>query len=527
MARKPAPTRKAAAAASRPVAPSSAAVPAPLRGEVASARNDVTLPLYGGTLRPQDDILLSRGGGRGLKLYDEIERDPHAYAVLQKRKLAIIARDWVVSPGAPGRAAAKAAELVETALSAFDFDAACLDLAGALLKGYAVSEVIWQVHATGVLVPAALRPRDPRRFVFDAEGALRLLTWDSLVEGVPLADRKFVVHRFGSSVGDPYGLGLGHKLFWPCFFKRQGIALWLVYAEKFGTPTVQGLFPPGTPVDEQDKLLATLSRLSGQTAFVAPDGTKVSLLEAARNGSVNTYNDLIRYMDEQISEAVLGETLTTNIGGVGSKAAASVHNDVRAELTDADCDLQSGTLNGTLIRWIVDVNLPGAPYPTVRRPRPTEQDKVEALRKSRAERLQAEIAAVVAAAAAGFAPEDPAAPLDGQMEGRWLRAAQPAQALPSPAFAAPVLLPPPRRDSVDDLADQLDQAAAPAMDAMIGAIRDLMDEVAAAGGGLDEVARRLAALHPTLPAAPLADLIAQAMQVAELTGRLEIMDGVA
>lgn len=189
--------------------------------------------------------------------------------------------------------------------------------------------------------------------------------------------------------------------------------------------------------------------------------------------------------------------------------------------------MQSGTLNGTLIRWIVDVNLPGAPYPTVRRPRPTEQDKVEALRKSRAERLQAEIAAVVAASAAGFVPEDPAAPLDDQMEGRWLRAAQPAQALPSPAFAAPVLLPPHRRDSVDDLADQLDQAAAPAMDAMIGAIRDLMGEVAAVGGGLDEVARRLAALHPTLPTAPLADLIAQAMQVAELTGRLEIMDGVA
>ncbi|MFL7904692.1 DUF935 domain-containing protein [Azospirillum argentinense] len=508
-----------------PPVQSAATVPTVLRKEVASARNDITVPVFGNVLRPQDDILLSRGAGKGLKLYDEIERDPHAYAVLQKRKLAIIARDWEVTPGAPGRAAAKAAELVELALDAFDFDRASLDLSGAILKGFAVAEVMWRVHETGPLIPAELRPRDQRRFAFDLDGRPRLLTWESMVDGVDLPDRKFVIHRFGAPAGDPYGLGLGHKLFWPCFFKRQGIAFWLLFAEKFGTPTVQGLFPPGTSEEEQDKLLAVLSNLSGQTAFVAPDGTKVSLLEAARSGGIDTYEKLVRYMDEQISEAVLGETLTTNIGGNGSRAAASVHNEVRAELTDADCDLLSGTLNATLVRWIVDVNMPGAPYPTVWRPRPSEETQVEALKKARAERRQAEIAVITSYRAAGYVPEDPNASFEDQLAGQWRRGMdQPPASSPSPAFAAPAASPP--RDVVDELADQLDQVAAPVMDTMIDAIRELLDEVAAAGGGLDEVARRLAALHPSLPAAPLADLIAQAMIVAELTGRAEIMEGV-
>ncbi|MGA1856934.1 DUF935 family protein [Azospirillum sp. 11R-A] len=492
-------------------------VPADLRVEVASARNDITVPLFAGVLRPQDDVLLARGGGKGLRLYDEIERDAHAYAVLQKRKLAIVARDWEVRPGAPGRAGAKAAELVQTALDAFPFDKACLDLAGAILKGFAVGEVMWRQEA-GFVLPAELRPRDQRRFVFDEDGQLRLLTWEAMVNGEELPDRKFVVHQFGSPVGDPYGLGLGHKLFWPVWFKRQGIGLWLVFAEKFGTPTVKGLFPPGTSDADQDKLLGILSGLSGQTAFIAPSGTEVSLLEAARSGAV-TYDDLVRYMDEQISEAVLGETLTTNIGSVGSKAAAGVHNEVRAELTDADCDLLSGTLNASLVRWLVDVNMPGAPYPTVWRPRPTQEADVEDLARKRAERLTVQIGAATAARKAGYRPEDPAAPLADQIDGRWVLA--PKEAAPSPSFAAPAA----PRDVVDDLADQLDVAAAPAMDAMVDGIRALIDEVEATGGGLDEVARRLAALHPILPAAPLAELLAQAMLVAELGGRAEILDG--
>lgn len=498
-----------------------AAVPKPLRMEVAGATQDIFIPVFGGILRPQDDLLLTRGSGRGLKIYDDLERDAQVGAVLQKRKLAVAARDWEVRPGAPGRAGRKAAELVEAALAGFAFDQATTDLLDAILKGYAVAEVMWEVR-DGRIVPARLIPRDQRRFVFGVDGRPRLLTWANMWEGDELPERKFVVHRFGAKNADPYGLGLGHRLFWPVFFKRQGITFWLVFCEKFGSPTVLGLFPTGTSAADQDGLLATLSAIAQQSAVIAPDGTQISLLEASRSGDI-TYPDLCRYMDEQISVAVLGETLTTNIGSVGSKAAADTHNGVREELTDADADLLSGTLNEQLVRWIVDLNLPGAPYPTVWRPRPQREDEQEDVKAKRLANRSAAVAFATQARAAGYGPEDPNADLDVQVEGKWIAAApaavEPMPTAPGPAFAAPPV--PPPRDAVDDLADQLDQLAAPAMDVLIGQIRALAEECAS----MDELAERLVELHPRMDAGPLAELLAQAMMTAELTGRAEILGG--
>jgi Protein of unknown function (DUF935) len=68
-------------------------------------------------------------------------------------------------------------------------------------------------------------------------------------------------------------------------------------------------------------------------------------------------------MDSEMSKTVLGETLTTEIGSRGSYAAANTHNEVRKELTKADADLLSDTLNRTLIKWDVQLNLPDAKPP--------------------------------------------------------------------------------------------------------------------------------------------------------------------
>ena len=56
-------------------------LPAQAKTLSANARNDITIPYFSGALRPIDDTLLMRGGGKGLKIYDEIERDTHAYAM--------------------------------------------------------------------------------------------------------------------------------------------------------------------------------------------------------------------------------------------------------------------------------------------------------------------------------------------------------------------------------------------------------------------------------------------------------------
>jgi phage gp29-like protein len=239
----------------------------------------------------------------------------------------------------------------------------CKNLLDATLKGFAVAEVLWEVR-DGKVLPRAVVPRDQRRFLFTVESELRLITREKMIEGEPLPPRKFIVHTYGGDDGSPYGLGVGNSLFWPVFFKRQDITFWLTFVDKFGSPTAVGKYPNGALKPEQDKLLRALGALSQDVGVIVPEGMVIELLEATRSGSIDSYEKLARYMDEQMSLAVLGETMSTTAqaAGMGS-GQANVHNDVRIELAEDDSDELNETLNETLVRWIVELNMPNAGMP--------------------------------------------------------------------------------------------------------------------------------------------------------------------
>lgn len=318
---------------------------------------------YGGVQPNTDETLKTRGGGKGLKLYEDLKRDAHTGAVLAKRKLAVTSRPWRVEPASAKRVDTKAAELVTTALQHLRFNGVCKRLLDATLKGFAVSEVMWEVR-DGLVLPSRVMARDPRRFVFSVDDQLHLLTRQNMITGEPMPTRKFIVHRHGADDDSPYGTGIGSMLFWPVFFKRQTITFWLTFADKFGSPTAVGKYPGGSGKPEQAKLLAALAAISQDAGVIVPEGMVIELLEASRTGSVDTYEKLVRYMDEQISKAVLGETMSTTAAsaGLGSNQAG-VQNDVRLEVAEDDNDELCETLNDTLVRWVVEFNTPGAGLP--------------------------------------------------------------------------------------------------------------------------------------------------------------------
>jgi phage gp29-like protein len=355
---------------------------AEFKNEVATIAKDITQPIFGGVLLPNDDTLLTRGGGQGLKIYDQIERDTHAFAVLQKRKMAIIAREWDVEPASDSRIDKKAAELVKNQLNnlAMDvpddeilpqcsgFDQMCLNLLDAILKGYSVGEILWDTNGSEIYA-SEVRAREQRRFLFTPGTRgfkLNLKTWQNLLPGEPVPPRKFIVHSFGAKDGNPYGLGLGTRLFWPVFFKRQDITFWLTFVDKFAAPTAKGTYPSGASPEDKSRLLAALQAISQDSGIIVPDGMTIDLIEAARSGSIDCYERLARYMDEQVSECVLGETGSTNqSNGGGSRARDQVGNEVRLELVKADSDLLCATINSTLVKWISMLNMPNATPPKV------------------------------------------------------------------------------------------------------------------------------------------------------------------
>ncbi|MCH9781008.1 MAG: DUF935 domain-containing protein, partial [Alphaproteobacteria bacterium] len=286
---------------------------------------------------------------------------------------AVVARTWQVEPASESPQDMAAADEVSRQVARLPLEEISLNLLDALLYGYAVSEIVWQLQNDTVTAVEVIARR-PDRFVFDVDGNLRLLTGEDQRKGVALPDRKFIVHRFNPREGEPYGRGLGRQLYWPVYFKRQGLSYWMVFAEKFGAPTLIGRYPEGMSTEEQDQLLSAISSVAQETAMIAPLSAHVELLESARAGSVETYERLCRYLDEQMSIATLGETLTTTLGNVGARAATETHNEVRGELTDADADLLCETLNASLVRWIVAYNFPaGTGCPRLTRQRPSDR----------------------------------------------------------------------------------------------------------------------------------------------------------
>ncbi len=489
-----------------------AAAPArPELGEIASIQRDINRVMFGGVLENLDDTLKTRGGGKGLKIYEELERDAHAYAVLQKRRLAVTSRPWQVDPASDAPQDKRAAELVTAQFKALGFDRLTRNLLDAVNKGFGVGEVLWEIRGAEIWA-AKVKPRNQRRFVFGEDEALRLVTRENLMTGEALPARKFIVHRFGDDTS-PYGLGLGNKLFWPVFFKRQDITFWLTFADKFGMPTAVGKYPSGAGKPEQAKLLAALAAIAQDAGVIVPEGMLIELLEAARGGSIDTYEKLARYMDEQISECVLGESLSTTpqATGLGS-GVASVQNEVRKEIAQADADEISETLNESLVRWIVDFNLPGAGYPTVWR---SFEEPTDLQMRSSVDQALHEM---------GYEPES-IEYINEIYGGKWKKKA----ASGSPAAGAA-----PAADGAPAQFAEVDAAAFPgqaALDRALGALppggqqqlEPLLTpvlELVKSGASYVDLMEKLADTYPKMDAAQLEELLARALFVADLWGRI-------
>ncbi len=325
-----------------------------------------------------DEVLRNRGQGQ-YALYDNLLKDGHCSSVLNTRQLAVIGKEWEVKAGGDDAIDQKAADMVTDQLKnlgcasqqivAWDFDFACLNLLDALLKGNAIAEIMWGQDGKE-FVATEIRPKNQQRFTFGLgeDGyELRLLTPENIYNGESLAKypRKFICHSFGSKDGNPFGIGLGRSLWFPVFFKRQDIKYWLAFVDKFASPTAVGKYPNGASQEQKRTLLDALDAIAHDAGVIIPEGMIIELLEASRSGSISCYESLATYMDAEISKAVLGQTLTTQVGDRGSYAASQTHNDVRQDLVKADADLLSGTLNRTLCRWIAELNLPEAKPPQI------------------------------------------------------------------------------------------------------------------------------------------------------------------
>lgn len=346
-------------------------LPAQLGAEIATTADgrDITQPWTSGLRQPADPRL---AGAVDWGVYDRVYQDDQVKSTFQQRRLAVVKHTWSTLPGnEDDPRSVEAAQRFGETMDRIGWDRITDKMLYGIYNGYAVSEVIWRAR-DGMIDIDRIRVRHARRFRFDEQMRLRMLTMTGGM-GEILPDRKFWVFKSGGSNDDePYGRGLAEWLYWPVLFKRNGIGFWNIFLDKFGSPTAIGKYRPGTPKSEQAKLLAALQAIAVDSGVTIPQGMEIDLLEAARSGTGN-YEQLVRYMDEAIAKIVLSQTMTTQNGS--SRSQAEVHQDVKFEVVKSDSDLLCDSFNAEVPRWWTDLNYgPDIASPIVSRPVEQEAD---------------------------------------------------------------------------------------------------------------------------------------------------------
>ncbi len=480
-------------------------LPRPDMGEIVTSGDaaDFGFAAVGELLPYRDDLLMGRGGD--LKLYEALKRDDQVHSTWQQRIRAATAREWDVEPGGPSARDKEAADDLKAQLMEIDFDRVSGKMLNGLFYGYAVGECLYRTDAGRIRLDA-IKVKRSRRFRFDREHCLRLLRPD-LPAGEMMPPNKFWVFSAGGDEDDnPYGLGLGHFLYWPIWMKRNGLRFWSLFLEKFAIPTTKGVISRGASPEDRRKLMAAMRAMTRDSAIVIPEGVDITLVESVRQ-SGSDFGAFVSRMDSAISKIVLSQTLTTDSGG--SRAQGEVHQAVKLEVVKGDNDLLCENFNGGPARWLTAWNFPGAATPKLWRDH-AEPEDLEARSKRdvqvRGLGYRPDQDYITRTYGLGWVPDAGGSPPPAPT------AAEPA----TTDFAEPVA-----KDAADELTIQALPVAAPAMESMIEQIRAIIDGATS----LDEVPGLLLAKYGEVGIDDLASVIGEAMVLADLHGRQDLTDG--
>ncbi|MGH7779753.1 MAG: DUF935 domain-containing protein [Candidatus Binataceae bacterium] len=352
-----------------------------------------------------------------LELAEEMEeKDLHYLAVLGTRKQAVAGLEMSVRAASSSGEDQRAAAMIREVLlgGTLSIDSAIMDMLDAIGKGFSATEIIWD-RSGREWFPRELKWRDPRWFMFDwisgDELLVRTLKDQTITDApqksaaaggaatphfsgsglsgglrdglqpltAPLMPFKFITHFSKAKAGLPIRGGLARAAGWSYLFKNYILKDWVTFTEVFGQPLRVGKYHPGATETDKQTLLQAVANIGTDAAAIIPESMMIEFTEARQGGSSELYRSFCEYLDAQVSKAVLGQTLTTEMPSAGgSRAAAEVHDGVRRDILAADARRLGETLGRDLVRPIVDLNLgPMRQYPRLILGLPDDQDAKE------------------------------------------------------------------------------------------------------------------------------------------------------
>lgn len=347
----------------------------PLSAEIATRSNSQDFQSILNILPNPDTVLQKKGQDIGI--YRELRADAKVQATLGSRKAGVKKfKSTIFDNNADPRLVAAIENLF---LEKWEDWALFDEILEAAQFGYKPFELIWE-YSDGLILPVGspvasdgspiksespgLVGKPPEWFRYSPDNKLLFLSRENYL-GEEVPEDKFVVARRNSSYDNPYGEAILSAVFWPVIFKKNSIKFWNLFVEKYGSPLLVGEYKPGAQQKDVDSLIDSMEHMVQDGVAAISQNTKLSLLDGKSSSSGNQeFSAIAEYMDKQISQAILGQNLTSDVSA-GSLAAAEVHSDVKDELIAEDAKIVERFFNRVFV-LIRKANFPDSRTPKLR-----------------------------------------------------------------------------------------------------------------------------------------------------------------
>lgn len=447
---------------------------------------------------PNPDLVLKKQG-KDITVYNELLTDAHLGGCVTSRKSGVLSLEWGIDRG---KAKSKHAKLIEDMFKNFDLDHIISEILNAPLFGYQVLEVLWEKVGNYIL-PKNIVGKPHEWFVFGESNELMLRT-KANYNGEPVPKKKFLLVQHEATYKNPYGFPVLSRCFWPITFKKGGLKFWVIFSEKYGMPFLVAKHPRGTAQQETNKLAEMLENMIQDAVAVIPDDASVEIKEASGKGaSADIYLKLLEFCKAEVSIALLGQNLTTEVKG-GSYAAAESHMQVRSDIIDADKKLSEKVFN-ELIKWIYELNFNNGERPVFSMWEEEDVDKILAERDKTLVDTGVKFTKQYFMKAYGFEEDDIDVVTAQQTGDRQ----QFAESSDKSLF--------PDQHVIDDAVDSISpEELQKQIDRVLKPIIDLINQ----GNDYNSVMEKLVETYPDMETTAIEKMLARAIFVAELWGRL-------
>lgn len=292
--------------------------------ELATGRNQLIVKWEGAATNP--DKLVEK---KGLEIFDTMLQDSQVKAGLFIKKFTRLSTDWFIKHADETETSKKVATFYEDQLEQLPGTVMTfmLSVMTALDYGFSICEKnyyqIAEGEHSGKVGITSIKSKKPHEFSFvldDFDNITGLRQTQGL-DQKDLPYHKFIHLAWMPKWENPYGTSDLKAAYIPWWQKDVIMRFQAIWLERFPSPFLLGVYPPGTDQDTIDLLLEVLEDLQIHTEAVVPEGLQIDTVKMDRSGS-DIYTKAIDKRDSMIARALLIPELLgfNDRGGTGSYA---------------------------------------------------------------------------------------------------------------------------------------------------------------------------------------------------------------